>query len=110
MVHDESHVSEDWASGYTKYQCAPGFYLIGYGVRGAQVSSALCAGTSQSLGSVARTVWFDQGDNRGGGGGDFANGNYKGQCADDEYIAGVAFTTRAGSSGTPDALYCRKLV
>jgi hypothetical protein len=55
-------------------------------------------------------VWFDRGDSRSGGGGDFANGNYKGQCADDEYLAGVAFTTRVGSSGTPDALYCRKLV
>ncbi|WP_202873580.1 glycoside hydrolase family 5 protein [Kribbella speibonae] len=110
VVHDESHVSPDWASGYTKYQCAPNFYLIGYSVRGARVSSALCAGTSQSLGSVGRTVWFDRGDNRGGGGGDFASGHYKGQCADDEYAAGIAFTTRVGSSGTPDALYCRRLV
>ncbi|MFD7156184.1 glycoside hydrolase family 5 protein [Kribbella sp. NPDC059898] len=110
VVHDESHVSEDWASGYTKYQCAPGFYAIGYSVRGARVSSVLCAGTSQSVGTVGRTVWFDRGDNRSGAGGDFANGNYKGQCGDDEYVAGVAFTTRVGSSGTPDALYCRKLV
>lgn len=110
VVKDESHVSPDWASGYTKYQCAPGFYVIGYSVRGAQVSSVLCAGTSQSLGSTGRTVWFDRGDARSGGGGDFANGNYKGQCADDEYAAGVAFTTRIGSTGTPDALYCRKLV
>ncbi|WP_427889964.1 glycoside hydrolase family 5 protein [Kribbella sp. GL6] len=109
VVHDESHVSEDWASGYTKYQCAAGSFAIGYSVRGARVSSVVCAGTS-SLGSAGRTVWFDRGDNRGGGGGDFANGNYKGQCADDEYVAGVAFTTRVGSSGTPDALYCRKLV
>lgn len=109
-VKDESHVSSDWASGYTKFECAPNFYLIGYSVRGARVSSALCAGTSQSLSATGRTVWFDRADNRAGAGGDFANGNYKGQCADDEYIAGIAFTTRLGSSGTPDALYCRKLV
>lgn len=45
-----------------------------------------------------------------GAGGDFATGNYKGRCADNEYAAGIAFFTRLGSSGTPDALYCRKLV
>ncbi|MGZ0151812.1 glycoside hydrolase family 5 protein [Kribbella sp. WER1] len=109
VVRDDSHVSDDWASGYTKYQCAAGSYAIGYSVRGARVSSIVCAQTS-SLGSTGRTVWFDRGDNRGGAGGDFANGNYKGQCADDEYVAGIAFTTRVGSSGTPDALYCRRLV
>ncbi|MEU4194938.1 cellulase family glycosylhydrolase [Kribbella sp. NPDC026611] len=110
VVRDERNVSSDWASGYTKYQCAPNFYLTGYSVRGARVSSALCTATSQSLGNAGRTLWFDRGDNRGGAGGDFANGNYKGQCADDEYVAGIAFTTRVGATGTPDALYCRKLM
>lgn len=50
-----------------------------------------------------------EGGSGAGAGGDFATGNYKGQCADNE-SAGIAFTTRLGSSGTPDALYCRKLV
>ncbi|WP_371404285.1 glycoside hydrolase family 5 protein [Kribbella sp. NBC_00662] len=108
-VKDERHVSTDWASGYTKYQCPPNFYLTGYSVRGARVSSAVCTATSQSLGSTGRTIWFDRGDNRNGAGGDFATGNYKGQCADNEYAAGIAFTTRVGSTGTPDALYCRRL-
>ncbi|MFJ3666834.1 glycoside hydrolase family 5 protein [Streptomyces sp. NPDC090106] len=113
-VVDERHVvsGRDWASGYTKLQCAEGDFLIGYSVRGAAVSSALCATAAPGrLGTDGRTVWFDRGDNRGTGpkGGDFANGHYKGQCADDEYAAGIAYTGRLGSSRTPDALYCRKL-
>lgn len=110
VVKDERHVSPDWASGYTKLQCAPGQFLIGYSMRGAAVSSALCAAASATLGTSGRTVWFDRGDNRGtSGGGDFAFGHYKGQCADNEYAAGIAYTARVGSSRTPDALYCRPL-
>ncbi|GAA0925898.1 cellulase family glycosylhydrolase [Kribbella koreensis] len=110
VVKDERHVSPDWASGYTKYQCAPGSFVIGYSVRGARLSSALCASAALPQGTSARTVWFDRSDNRPPtNGGDFAPNNYKGQCTDTEYIAGIAFTTRVGSSGTPAALYCRQL-
>jgi hypothetical protein len=114
VVVDERHVAAggDWASGYTKLQCADGQFMTGYSVRGAAVSAVLCATASAGrLGSGGRTVWFDRGDNRGSApkGGDFASGNYKGQCADDEYAVGVAYTGRLGSSRTPDALYCRKL-
>jgi hypothetical protein len=111
VVWDERHVTTDWASGYTKYQCAPGYYVTGYAVRGAKLSTILCTATSQSLGSAGRTVWFDRSDNRpvAPNGADFAPGAYKGQCAPTEYIAGIAFTTRVGSPGTPDALYCRPL-
>ncbi|TXS48047.1 glycoside hydrolase [Streptomyces sp. uw30] len=112
VVVDERHVRGDWASGYTKLQCADGQFLIGYSVRGAAVSAVLCAAASAGrLGTSGRTVWFDRGDNRGQAakGGDFAYGRYKGQCADDEYAAGIAYTGRVGSSRTPDALYCRKL-
>ncbi|MGF0173558.1 glycoside hydrolase family 5 protein [Streptomyces sp. Marseille-Q5077] len=114
VVRDERHVAagRDWASGYTKLQCAEGQFLIGYSVRGAAVSAALCATASAGrLGASGRTVWFDRGDNRGPAakGGDFAQGHYKGQCADDEYAAGIAYTGRVGSARTPDALYCRKL-
>ncbi|MGW5234769.1 glycoside hydrolase family 5 protein [Streptomyces nodosus] len=114
VVTDERHVApgQDWASGYTKLQCAEGQFLTGYSVRGSAVSAALCtAAPAGVLGTSGRTVWFDRGDNRGVSprGGDFAYGRYKGQCADDEYLAGIAYTGRVGSSGTPDALYCRKL-
>ncbi|MDX2863451.1 glycoside hydrolase, partial [Streptomyces scabiei] len=103
----------DWAGGYTKLQCPDRHFLTGYSVRGAAVSAALCvpAAPGPPLGTGGHTVWFDRGDNRGSApkGGDFAQGHYKGQCADGEYAAGIAYTGRVGSSRTPDALYCRPL-
>lgn len=114
VVTDERHVTQggDWANGYTKLQCPAGHFLTGYSVRGAAVSAALCAAAAPGsiTGTNGRTVWFDRGDNRGQApkGGDFANGHYKGQCADDEYAAGIAYTGRLGSLRTPDALYCRR--
>lgn len=113
VVRDERHVESgnDWAPGYTKLQCPPGQFLTGYSVRGAAVSSALCTAAGEPLTETGRTVWFDQSDSRppAAKGGDFAHGHHKGQCADDEYAAGIAYTGRAGSSGAPDALLCRKL-
>ncbi|MER6622827.1 cellulase family glycosylhydrolase [Streptomyces sp. NPDC000931] len=115
VVKDERHVPPggDWASGYTKLQCPQGHFLTGYSVRGAAVSAALCAKAVPGgiTGTSGRTVWFDRSDNRGTlpKGGDFGHGHYKGQCADGEYAAGIAYTGRIGSSRTPDALYCREL-
>ncbi len=109
VVRDESYVDTDWASGYTKAQCPPDHAVVGYSVRGAAVSAVLCGRSPTPLGHNGRTVWFDRGDNRPAGdlGGDFASGNYKGQCAPGEYVAGVAYTGRIGSNRTPDALLCR---
>jgi aryl-phospho-beta-D-glucosidase BglC (GH1 family) len=109
LVVDERHVAADWASGYTKFQCPPGLAMVGWSVRGTVVAGAMCAALPVSAGSTGRTVWFDRGDNRpsGAGGGDFATGHHKGQCADTEYVAGVAFTRRIGSSGSPAAILCR---
>ncbi|MBV2357105.1 glycoside hydrolase family 5 protein [Streptomyces sp. J2-1] len=113
VVTDERYVpgGGDWASGYTKLQCPAGSFLIGYSVRGARLSAALCAPGRTPLAGAGRTVWFDRSDNRPGGaaGGDFAEGAYKGQCADHEYAAGIAYTTRFGSAPGPDALLCRTL-
>ncbi|GAA3045770.1 glycoside hydrolase family 5 protein [Streptomyces glomeratus] len=113
VVTDERHVPQggDWASGYTKLQCPAGEFLIGYSHRGGRVSAALCVPARGSLGVTGRTVWFDRADDRpaGADGGDFAYGDYKGQCADDEYAAGIAFTTRLGSTAGPAALLCRTL-
>ncbi|PRY19318.1 glycoside hydrolase family 5 protein [Pseudosporangium ferrugineum] len=111
VVTDERYVTDDWASGYSKLQCPAGSFLIGYAVRGAAMSSALCAPAAPAVGGSGRTVWFDRGDNRPAGnpGGDFATGNYKGQCGEREYAAGIAYTGRIGSRRTPDALYCRQL-
>lgn len=110
-VWTEQYVDNDWASGYTKYQCPANLYLVGIAYRGAKVSTVLCAKSVNALGgqSTQTTVWFDQGDNmRDQIGGDYAQGDYHGGCKRDEYIAGVAFTTRIGKQGTPDAILCRK--
>ncbi|MBB4682892.1 glycoside hydrolase family 5 protein [Amycolatopsis jiangsuensis] len=108
-VHDETYVDHDWASGYTKVQCPPEHAVVGYSVRGAAFSAVLCGRSDTPLGHTDRTVWFDRDDNRppDDPGGDFASGRYKGQCAPGESVAGVAYTRRAGSLGTPDALLCR---
>ncbi|MFF4897816.1 glycoside hydrolase family 5 protein [Streptomyces sp. NPDC001068] len=113
VVTDERYVPAggDWASGYTKFQCPAGQFVIGYSRRGERVSAALCAPARASLGTSGRTVWFDRSDNRpaDGAGDDFASGSYKGQCAATEYIAGVAFTTRVGSAQGPAAVLCAPL-
>ncbi|MEU6880536.1 cellulase family glycosylhydrolase [Streptomyces sp. NPDC046712] len=112
VVRDESHVPAggDWSGGYTKFQCPAGQFLIGYSLRGQQVSAALCAPARTALATGGgRTVWFDRGDNRpaGGPGGEYAQGHYKGQCLPTEYAAGIAFTTRFGARPSPAALLCR---
>lgn len=113
VVTDERHVPAggDWASGYTKYQCPAGEFLIGYSLRGERVSAALCVPARGALPGAGRTVWFDRSDNRpaDGPGGDFAYGAFKGQCATTEYAAGIAFTARVGSRPGPAALLCRTL-
>ncbi|MFI8961686.1 glycoside hydrolase family 5 protein [Streptomyces sp. NPDC053493] len=112
VVTDERHVTDgDWATGYTKLQCPRGQFLTGYSVRGQAVSAALCAPAARALPTAGRTVWFDRGDNRPAGapGGEFALGNYKGQCATGEYAAGIAFTGAWAKGKTPDALLCRTL-
>ncbi|MFJ3923240.1 glycoside hydrolase family 5 protein [Streptomyces sp. NPDC090022] len=111
VVRNEAYVPPggDWASGYTKFQCPAGQFLIGYSVRGERVSAALCAPARTALPGGGRTVWFDRGDNRPAGapGADYAYGRYKGQCLPGEYAAGIAFTTRVGSRPSPAALLCR---
>ncbi|KAJ7033600.1 cellulase [Mycena alexandri] len=110
VVFDERHVTNDWASGYTKYTCPPNYFVSGWAIRGAKLSTVMCAEAATTLGTNGRTVWFNQGDNLADEfGGDFANGQYKGTCAVNEYIGGVAFTTalfNADANGAPDAIYC----
>ncbi|WP_436498761.1 glycoside hydrolase family 5 protein [Actinokineospora sp. HUAS TT18] len=113
VVTDERYVTSDWASGYTKRQCPNNQIAVGYSVRGSSMSGLLCAQTQTAQPVTGRNVWFDHGDNRPAGGGstasDWAPGHYKGQCADNEYVAGVAFTWRWNHGGVPDALLCRPL-
>lgn len=112
VVRDESFVSQDWAGGYTKFECPKDTYAIGYAFRQNTLSSLLCATARRGLGLGGRTVWFDRANGGEPIGGDFAYGLSKGVCAPEEYIAGVAFTTRLFNkisfNVTPAAIYCRR--
>ena len=113
-VTDQRYVTGgDWASGYDKLQCPDNTFAVGYSVHNNAMSALLCAPAATALPTGGRTVWFDHGDNRPAAGGsvasDWAPGTYKGQCADDEYVAGVADTWRWLEYGVPDALLCRPL-
>ncbi|MFF9403291.1 glycoside hydrolase family 5 protein [Streptomyces sp. NPDC014744] len=114
VVTDERYVTGgDWASGYNKLQCPDNTFAVGYSVRNNAMAALLCAPAAGSLPTTGRALWFDRGDNRpatgGSTGSDWAPGHYKGQCADDEYLAGVAHTWKWNHGGVPDALLCRPL-
>jgi endoglucanase len=114
VVTDERHVTDgDWAWGYNKLQCPANTFAIGYSVHDNAMSALLCAPADRALSKAGRNVWLDRGDNRPAGGGstasDWSPGYYKGQCADNEYIAGVAYTWNWSHGGVPDALLCRSL-
>lgn len=114
VVTDERYVTGgDWAGGYDKRQCPDRTFAVGYSVKGNAMSALLCAPATASLPTTNRVLWFDKGDNRPATGGsnasDWAPGYYKGQCDDDEYVAGVAFTWKWNHGGAPDALLCRPL-
>jgi hypothetical protein len=114
VVTDERYVLEgDWAAGYSKLQCPDNTFAVGYSVNNNAMAALLCAPASRALSTSGRDVWFDRADNRPPGGGsaaaDWAQGYYKGQCADNEYLAGVAYTWNGNQRGVPDALLCRPL-
>ncbi|WP_042369380.1 glycoside hydrolase family 5 protein [Streptacidiphilus neutrinimicus] len=114
VVTDERYVTEgDWASGYSKLQCPDNTFAAGYSVNNNAMAALLCAPSATPLPTTGHDVWFDHGDNRPSSGGstasDWAPGYYKGQCADNEYVAGVAYTWNWNDGGVPDALLCRPL-
>lgn len=114
VVTDERFVTEgDWASGFSKLQCPDNSFAAGYSVHNNAMAALLCAPSANPLPTTGRDVWFNQGDNRPAGGGstasDWAPGSYKGQCADNEYVAGVGYTFAWGSGGVPAVLLCRTL-
>ncbi|MFE4618306.1 glycoside hydrolase family 5 protein [Streptomyces sp. NPDC056747] len=113
-VVDERYVtSGDWAGGYNKLECPKNTFAVGYSVNGNAMAALLCAPSAKPLPTTNRLLWFDKGDNRPTTGGstasDWAPGAYKGQCRDDEYLAGVAYTWKWQHGGAPDALLCRPL-
>ncbi|TGK55961.1 glycosyl hydrolase family 5 [Leptospira wolffii] len=85
------HGTGDWAGGFTKYECPNDYYVAGATKHSWGTSGVLCARSKIPLANSCRTIWFDRGDNRSSQrGGDWASGSYKGQCADTEYVAGIA--------------------
>ncbi|WP_246050470.1 glycoside hydrolase family 5 protein [Leptospira langatensis] len=98
------HGTGDWAGGFTKYECPQNYVVAGFSKRYWGTSGILCEPSSRSLGNSCRTIWFDRGDNRSSTrGGDWASGSYKGQCADNEYVGGIA-----QRNGGASALLCCK--
>ncbi|TGK06127.1 glycosyl hydrolase family 5 [Leptospira fletcheri] len=96
------HGTGDWAGGFTKYECPQNYYVSGFSKRWWGTSGILCAQSNRSLGNSCRTLWYNQGDNRTSTrGGDWASGSYKGQCDDNEYVAGMA-----QRNGSASALLC----
>ncbi|ACU69794.1 glycoside hydrolase family 5 [Catenulispora acidiphila DSM 44928] len=115
VVTNETYVTEgDWAPGYTKLQCPDNTFATGYSVHNNAMAALLCAPAAAPLPTTSHTIWFNQGDNRPTTGGstpsDWAPGSYKGQCPDNEYLAGIAYTWQRAEGGVPDALLCRALV
>jgi aryl-phospho-beta-D-glucosidase BglC (GH1 family) len=101
-TRERHHATGDWASGFTKYECPPNHYAAGLTKHHWGSSGLLCAESTRPLGNACRTSWFDRGDQRASeAGGDWARNAYKGQCADHEYLAGLA-----QRDGKASALLC----
>lgn len=99
-----SHNTGDWAGGFTKYECPANYFAAGFSKHWWGTSGILCTQANRALSGSCRTAWFDRGDNRASSrGGDWASGSYKGQCADGEYVAGMA-----QRNGSASALLCCK--
>lgn len=100
-----THTTYDWAYGYTKYECPAGYIAAGFSKHWWGLSGLLCVEPKMAVSNSCRTIWFDRADARASySGGDFARGSYKGQCADTEYIAGLA-----QKNGRASALLCCSL-
>jgi len=72
-------------------ECPANHYATGFSTNFFGVNGLLCVPSKTPLSESCRDLKFNQGDNRSSAkGGDFAIRSYKGQCADDEYMKGIA--------------------
>ncbi len=100
----------DWMPGSHKAECGAGERVVGvskYSSPPYKAHGALCAPstTAASPHNSCRTYVFANGDARGTSAtGDWATNYYKGECAADEYMAGVSQTP----DGKLDAILCCK--
>ncbi len=100
----------DWSFGYFKAQCPENQEAIGLSkaTGGTPAQALLCGTGANSTGMtetrVCRNVPFSSANNRSGStaGGDWAPGYYKGQCAVNEYVAGVSQST----GGAFQSIWC----
>jgi aryl-phospho-beta-D-glucosidase BglC (GH1 family) len=96
------HGISDWAPGSTKFECPLNYFAVGYAQDKGKASGLLCASAQRPLSTSCRTVDFSRGDQRlSGRGGDWADYSHKGQCGDQDYLAGYAH-----KGGKVQALLC----
>lgn len=96
------HGGTDWAYQRTKYECPANYYGAGITRHHWGTSGLLCLRSQKNLSDHCETRWFDRQESRASyAGGDFAPAALKGQCNDDEYIAGLAHI-----DGTASAILC----
>lgn len=96
------HGIADWAPGSTKYECPLNYFAVGYAQEKGRANGLLCNSANRSLSTNCRAVDFSQGDQRlSSRGGDWAEYAHKGQCGDQDYLAGYAH-----KSGKVQALLC----
>lgn len=99
----------DWAHGLFKYECPRGYYMSGFSKRNPYggFTGALCAKANQTIGQTSEqcnTVWMYGTTTRlSQQAGDWAPGRNKAQCADNQYLAGVA---RSNSGSAPRIALC----
>jgi aryl-phospho-beta-D-glucosidase BglC (GH1 family) len=96
------HGISDWAPGSTKFECPLNYFAVGYAQDKGKASGLLCASANRALSTSCRTVDFSGGDQRlSDRGGDWADYSHKGQCGDQDYLAGYAH-----KGGKVQALLC----
>ncbi|WP_141736348.1 glycoside hydrolase family 5 protein [Oligoflexus tunisiensis] len=96
------HGAGDWAPSSTKYECPLNYFAVGYAQDKGRATGLLCASASRDLSTSCRTVNISQGDHRlSSRGGDWAAFSHKGQCGDQDYLAGYAH-----KGGRVQALLC----
>jgi endoglucanase len=97
----------DWAGTFTKLACPVGQMAVGVSQsRGVtyRIAGLLCEGRGASTVGECNAVAFDsQNERRSELGGDWDESGLKGQCALDEFVAGISL-----SAGTPHSLLCCK--
>jgi hypothetical protein len=94
--------SGDWSPGDYKAECSSRDQVTGISlVPGTSITgNVLCSAGSDTVKAsdkkICHDVDFSGGDNRFSSGVDWDFGKYKGECATNEYIAGVSQGTRGG--------------